>query len=181
MPDATIGVLNETVAATTYITPFADPQPALIAFLARAAVPGARVRVMIYGCTWEPFYEAMANAKKAGADVKIIFDHTQSAGPKEHQHIEWLRTQGFVDGADFIIGTSPVHRQIVHLKRTAITLPDGSAWVERGSLNYSDSAFMQLNDVTIEQSPANAKYTDMAFDYLWQWILLHEQVMQLTA
>jgi plasmid stabilization system protein ParE len=171
--------LSETVPLTMMISPFCDPQKAMTEFLATAAIPGAKLRTLIYGCTWEPFFHGIAEAKKAGADVKAIFDHTQAAGPKEAQRLEWLMGQGFEPGLDFLIGTSPVQHQIVHLKRTAIWTPDGKARVEFGSWNYSDSASKQLNDVTIVESAHVASYTELAFDNLWHWIDLHEKAMQL--
>lgn len=176
-----LGTLTETVPLSMVISPFADPQAGMIAFLARAAVKGAKLRTMIYGCTWQPFFDALVTAKNAGADVKVIFDHTQACGPKEKARIEALVAAGFVDGEDFLIGTSPAQHQIVHLKRTAIWTPDGKAAVEFGSWNYSDSATKQLNDVTIVESQHIAAYTDMAFNYLWQWIKTHEAAMQMGA
>lgn len=179
MPD--MGVLRETVPLSMVISPFVDPSQVMTDFLKTAAQKGAKLRTMIYGCTWQPFYDALVAARNAGADVRVIFDHTQACGPKEKARIETLLSEGFVDGVDFLIGTSPIKHQIVHLKRTAIWTPDGIARVEFGSWNYSDSASSQLNDVTIIDSAHAANYTDLAFNNLWNWIETHEAAMQMGA
>lgn len=173
-----LGVIHETAEQTRIITPYADGLKAFEAYLAGAAQPGAKLRTMIYGCTLQPFFDAIIAAHRAGADVGVIFDHTQAAGRAEAPEIARLRVAGLIDGKHFLIGTSPLHHQIVHLKATAIWTPDGKAAVEDGSWNYSPSASLQLNDLCFTESAQLAAYYLQAFDSLWKWVQAHEPQYQ---
>lgn len=175
---ASLGILHERAQQTRLITPYADGLSAFDAFLASAAQPGARLSTMIYGCTLQPFFDALIAAHRAGCDVRVIFDHTQAAGKAEAPQIERLLEAGLVDGEQFLIGTSPVHHQIVHLKATVIRTPDGKAVVEDGSWNYSVSASQQLNDLCFTESDALARYYEQAFDRLWDWVKVNEPQYQ---
>jgi len=126
---------------------------------------------MIYGATLEAFFDDVLAARQRGVDVKVIFDHEQSTGHTEHPMIQKLVDSGFVDGIDFVIGTSPEAGQIIHIKATWI---DGR-WVEDGSLNYSVSAFKQINTIGIMDWPEYALYLDNIFETQWKWILDHDQ------
>ena len=178
---AALGILHETAEQTRIITPYADGLKAFEAFLAGAAASGAKLRTMIYGCTLQPFFDALIEAHRCGADVKVIFDHTQAAGRAEAPQIARLREAGLADGQHFLIGTSPVHHQIVHLKATVIWTPDGKVGVEDGSWNYSTSASQQMNDLCFTASPGLADYYKQAFDRLWAWVLAHEPQYQADA
>jgi hypothetical protein len=90
----------------------------------------------------------------------VIFDHTQSAGPTEHVQIERLIAAGWVDGVDFVIGTSPEAGQIIHIKATWID----DMHVEDDSLNYSPSGFKQINTVTFTESAEWAAYLEGIFN-----------------
>ncbi len=173
-----LGVIHESAEQTRVITPFADGLKAFEAFLSGAAVPNAKLRTMIYGCTLQPFFDAVIAAHRAGADVGIIFDHTQAAGRAEAPQIERLKAAGLIDGQHFLIGTSPEHHQIVHLKATVIWTPDSSVGVEDGSWNYSPSASLQMNDLCFTASPALGDYYAKAFGALWAWVKQHEPQYQ---
>ena len=175
---ASLGILHERAQQTRLITPYADGLSAFDAFLASAAQPGARLSTMIYGCTLQPFFDALIAAHRAGCDVRVIFDHTQAAGRAEAPQIERLMAAGLEDGKHCLIGTSPVHHQIVHLKATVIRTPDGRAVVEDGSWNYSVSASQQLNDLCFTESDALARYYEQAFDRLWDWVKVNEPQYQ---
>lgn len=175
---ASLGVIHETAEQTRIITPFADGLTAFEAFLAGAAVKGAKLRTMIYGCTLQPFFDAVIAAHQAGADVGIIFDHTQAAGRAEAPQIERLKAAGLVDGQHFLIGTSSEHHQIVHLKATVIWSSDGRVGVEDGSWNYSPSASLQMNDLCFTESADLGGYYAKAFDALWAWVKQHEPQYQ---
>ncbi len=175
---ASLGILHERAQQTRLIIPYADGLAAFEAFLASAAQSGARLSTMIYGCTLQPFFDALIAAHKAGCEVRVIFDHTQAAGRAEAPQIERLMAAGLVDGEHFLIGTSPVHHQIVHLKATVIRTPDGKMVVEDGSWNYSVSASQQLNDLCFTESDALARYYEDAFDRLWDWVNTHEPQYQ---
>lgn len=173
-----LGVIHEKTEQTRLITPYADGLTAFKSFLATASASGAKLRTMIYGCTLNPFFEAVAAAHAAGADVKIIFDHTQAAGHYEAPKIKHLHAVGMRDGEHYLVGTSPVHHQIVHLKATVIWTPDGEGTVEDGSWNYSVSASQQLNDLCFTPSQDLAAYYENAFDKLWDWVKSHESKYQ---
>ena len=175
---ASLGVIHETAEQTRVITPYADGLKAFEAFLGGAAVKGAKLRTMIYGCTLSPFFDAVIAAHLAGADVGIIFDHTQAAGRAEAPQIARLKAGGLVDGQHFLVGTSPLHHQIVHLKATVICLPDGNVGVEDGSWNYSPSASLQMNDLCFTASQQLGAYYMQAFDKLWAWVREHEPQYQ---
>lgn len=175
---ASLGIIHETAEQIRIITPMADGLTAFKAFLAGAAAKGAKLRTMIYGCTLQPFFDAVIAAHQAGADVGIIFDHTQAAGRAEAPQIERLKAAGLVDGEQFLIGTSPLHHQIVHLKATVVWTPDGKVGVESGSWNYSPSASLQMNDLCFLSSAKTAAYYSEAFDRLWAWVKQHEPQYQ---
>ena len=175
---SSLGILHETAEQTRLITPYADGLKAFEAFLAGAAAPGAKLRTMIYGCTLQPFFDALIAAHMAGCDVRVIFDHTQAAGRAEAPQIERLMAAGLKDGEHFLIGTSPVHHQIVHLKATVIRTPDNKVTVEDGSWNYSVSASQQLNDLCFTESDALANYYEQAFERLWDWVKANEPQYQ---
>lgn len=168
-----LGVLQGSPQQTRLVTPYADGIKALSAFLGTAT---KTMRTMIYGATLGVFFDDIISAKERGLDVKAIFDHTQSCGPAEKAQIARLLEAGWKDGVDFVIGTSPEAGQIIHIKSTWI---DGR-WVEDGSLNYSPSAFKQINTVTFSDWPDYATYLDGIFATAWTWILANEQRYQLT-
>lgn len=162
-----LGVIQGTPSQTRLVTPYADGIKAFSAFLNTAK---QRMRTMIYGATLDAFFADLIASKKRGVDVKVIFDHTQSAGHAEHPKIMELVSAGWVDGVDFVVGTSPEAGQIIHIKATWI---DGR-YVEDGSLNYSPSAFKQINTVTFSDWPEYAAYLDGIFESSWDWILAHD-------
>ncbi len=166
-----IGIVQAQEPATYLVTPFQDGAKAYLAFLSQAK---SRIRVMIYGFTLAPVVDALVAAKKAGLDVKCIFDHTQAMGHAEKPEIERLVAGGFKDGQDFLIGTSPEHHAINHLKATWI---DGTA-VFHGSWNYSVSATQEYNSIEIVPSPDLAATFDKVFDFAWQWIQQNESAYQ---
>jgi len=168
-----LGVLKGNPEQTRLVTPYADGLKAFSAFLDTAKT---KMRTMIYGATLGVFFDDLISAKVRGIDVKVIFDHTQSAGHAEHPQIQRLLDAGWKDGVDFVIGTSPEAGQIIHIKATWID----SRFVEDGSLNYSPSAFKQINTVTFSDWPDYAVYLDGIFQTSWDWILANDQRYQLT-
>ena len=172
-----IGIISETSKSERIITPYADGTKAFQSFIAQASQKGAKLRTMIYGCTLPIFFDGITAAKKAGCDIKVIFDHTQAMGHAEKPHLEALVQAGFKDGQDFLIGTSPKHA-IVHLKQTSIWLPNGDVMTLEGSWNYSVSASLEMNMLSFCDSAPLATYTDKVFDLLWAWIQSNEEKYQ---
>lgn len=168
-----LGVLTGSPQQTRLVTPYADGMKAFSAFLAGAK---QKMRTMIYGATLTVFFDDLVAARNRGVDVKVIFDHTQSSGQAEHPQIERLIAAGWKDGVDFVIGTSPQAHQIIHIKATWID----DRWVEDGSLNYSPSAFKQINTITFSDWPEYAAYLDGIFKESWDWIAANEPQYQLS-
>ena len=164
----TLSVLHGSPTQTRLVTPYTDG--AMDEFTKFLQSPKAKQRAMIYGATLPAFFDALKSNKKRGVDVKVIFDHTQEAGHYEHPHIEDLIANGWVDGRDFVIGTSPEAHQICHIKATW----SDDRFVEDGSLNYSPSAFEQINTIAISDWPEYAAYLNQVFETAWSWILEHE-------
>lgn len=162
-----LGIVAGSPHQTRLVTPYQSVMPALVTFW---NAPKQKQRAMIYGDTCPEFFDAiMANVKR-GVDMRVIFDHTQSAGPTEKAQIERIVAGGLVDGKHFLIGTSPQAGQIVHIKCTV----NDDQHVEDGSLNYSPSALKQVNSVCFTDWPEWAQYLDTVFDELWGFILANE-------
>lgn len=166
-----LGVVTGAPQQTRLVTPYQDALKAFKAFLGSAE---KAIRTMIYGCTLQPFFDTLIAAKERGVDVKIIFDHSQAAGVAEKPEIERLVAAGFVDGKDFLIGTSPEAHQICHIKATWID----DTHIEDGSLNYSPSGLKQINTVSFTEWPEWAQYLDTVFADTWAFILAHEEAYQ---
>lgn len=166
-----LGILQGHPEQTRLVTPYADGLRAFSAFLGSSR---SKMRTMIYSATLGLFYDDLLAARERGVDVKVIFDHTQSTGQAERPQIQRLLDSGWVDGKDFVIGTSPEAHQIIHIKATWID----DRYVEDGSLNYSPSAFKQINTVTFSDWPEYASYLDDIFTTSFKWILEHEPSYQ---
>ena len=169
-----LGVVAGAPPQTRLVTPYQDVTAAFLAFLGLAH---HSIHSMIYSATFVPYFDALIAAKHAGIEVRLIFDHTQAAGRAERAQITRLITAGFVDGVDFLIGTSPRAHQICHIKATWV---DG-IHVEDGSLNYSPSGLQQVQSVAFTEWPEWAAYLERVFGLLWHWILQHERAYQTFA
>jgi phosphatidylserine/phosphatidylglycerophosphate/cardiolipin synthase-like enzyme len=162
-----IGVVQAKEPGLYLLTPFQDAEKAYLAFLRQAT---HTTRIMIYGFTLDDVVEELVRQKAAGVDIKIIFDRSQASGRAERAEIERLVAGGFKQGVDFVVGTSPEHHAINHLKATWI---DGTT-VWHGSWNYSASANAQYNSVEIVRSQELAALFDQAFEFAWKWIVENE-------
>lgn len=155
------------LSITTLFAPFEDTEGAFLAF-----VGGARksIQVLIYGFHLPKLTDALIQAHQRGLDVSIILDHTQAEGKAESSEVQKL-----VDaGVPLLIGTSPVHRQILHSK---FCIVDRKA-VEFGSWNYSLSASQQSNTMSFVTDRAYAKTFLQHFNRIRDFITLHEMTLQ---
>lgn len=167
-----LGIVQASAPATYLITPFQDGTRALQGFLGQITTTA---HSMTYGTTLAPFFDTLiAWRQHRGPAWRGIFDHTQAMGTTERAQIQRLVDAGYVDGRDFVIGTSPEHHQINHLKAM---WGDGE-WVWHGSWNYSVSANAQYNSIEIVQSAELAALFQQAFDFAWDWIVAHEPQYQ---
>lgn len=166
-----IGLVTVQEPATYLITPFQNGMQAYLAFLGQAQ---KTIRIMIYGFTLAAVVDCLIAKRQDGVDVKLLLDHTQAMGHAEKPELERLVAAGFVDGRDFLIGTSPEHHAINHLKATWI---DGQH-VFHGSWNYSISASEQLNSIEVVTAPELAATFDQVWAFAWQWVQVHETQYQ---
>lgn len=169
-----LGVIKGSPAQTRLITPYADGLKVFSAFL---KMPQKKFRTIIYSDTLQVYYDDIAGMKKRGVDVRIIFDHTQERGHYERPHILQLIKDGWIDGRDFVISTSPKDDAITHLKSSWAD----DRWVEDGSLNYSPSALKEINSICIMDWPEYAQYLDNIFEEQWSWAMKNEQRYQEKA
>ncbi len=166
-----IGVIQAPEPSTYLLTPFQDGVKTYLAFLAQAQ---KSIRMMIYSFTLAQATDDLIAAKGRGLDIGCIFDYSQSRGKYEKAQLQRLVDAGFVDGKDFVVGTSPKSHAICHLKAAWI---DGTH-VLSGSWNFSNSATSEYNDICITTSPELAAAYQRAYDFGWQWILSNEKAYQ---
>lgn len=166
-----LGIVSATDPATYLITPFQDGARAYLAFLQQAQ---HTIRIMAYGFTLRAVVDLILTKKQAGVHCRLLLDHTQAMGHAEKPELERLVAGGFVDGVDFLIGTSPEHHALNHLKATWID--DAHVW--QGSWNTSISANQQLNSIEIVTAPELATTFNQVFDFAWQWVQTHEAAYQ---
>lgn len=155
------------VQVRTLFAPFDQTAQEYLSFVASAK---QSVYLLIYGFHLPPLTDLLIAKHKAGVTVNLILDHSQAEGRAESAEVQKL-----VDaGVPLLIGTSPVHHQILHTKATII---DEHA-VESGSWNYSLSASAQSNTLTFVDDH------DYARAYLDHWhkihgfVALHDMVYQ---
>lgn len=155
------------VGIKTLFSPFDDTAAEFLAF-----VQGAKrsLCVVIYGFHLPPLTDALIAKHKAGLEVAVILDHSQAAGKAESSEVQRL-----IDaGVPLLIGTSPVHGQILHSK---FTVRDAVA-VEFGSWNYSLSASQQSNTMSFVSDAGYAREFERHFDRVRSFIVMHEAFMQ---
>lgn len=158
---------SASVSITTLFSPFDDSTGAFLEFIASAQ---RSIYVCIYGFHLKPLTDALIAKHQAGVSVNVILDHSQAEGIAEAAEVERL-VKG---GVPLLIGTSPVHGQILHSK---FTIVDGAA-VESGSWNYSTSAAFQSNTQTyVRDAGYAAAYLDH-YHRLRAFILLHDAALQ---
>ena len=151
----------------TIFAPYEDTTGAFLDFIKSAK---KSITVLIYGWHLPAMTDALIAKHQAGVKVALILDHTQAEGKAEAGEVQRL-----VDaGIPFLVGTSPVHHQILHSKFTVV---DGKA-VEVGSWNYSTSASQQSNTLTFIESKAYAKTFMQHWTTIKRFIQLHEMAMQ---
>lgn len=171
-----IGIVQTAEPETHLITPFQDGAKAYLAFLAQLQHD---INLMIYGFTLAPAIDLLIEKKEQGIPAGIIADHTQGMGHVEKPQLQRLVDAGFVNAYDprkwwFLLGTSPEHHAINHLKTT---FGDGK-YVLEGSWNYSLSASQELNVLSIIESPELVATYAKVFDFAANWIVAHESQYQ---
>ena len=146
----------------TYFSPQDDTLKAFLDFIATAE---HTIRIADYSFNLEPLVQLLANKHKAGVDVKLVLDKSQSAGSTEKPAIAALKKAG----VDFVVGTSTEHK-IMHNKFTVL---DG-AWVQSGSWNYTVAASDEDNFFDIEHSVDRANFFTADWQKMYDWISQNE-------
>jgi phosphatidylserine/phosphatidylglycerophosphate/cardiolipin synthase-like enzyme len=142
----------------TTFAPYDDPDPAT-RLLDMANGAQTEIKIDIYGLTYAPLMDALIAAHERGVSVRIVADHTQSAGTAEHPQLQRLVNAGL----DVLIGTSS-RGAIDHSKYLIV---DG-AQVAFGSFNFSQSALAQDNTLTETNDGA------MVATFLANWQRVHD-------
>jgi phosphatidylserine/phosphatidylglycerophosphate/cardiolipin synthase-like enzyme len=129
----------------THFAPYDDPATVLVD-LADSATRS--IHIDIYGFTYGPLMDALISAHANGIDVRIVADHSQSAGAAER-----VQLQRLVDaGIDVLVGTSS-RGGIDHSKYIVIDgdlgPSDPRSVVGFGSFNFSESARAQDNTFSV--------------------------------
>jgi phosphatidylserine/phosphatidylglycerophosphate/cardiolipin synthase-like enzyme len=159
--------VQATLSERVLFAPFDDTTAAFLDFVGSAQ---KSIEINIYGFHLPKLTDILLAKHAAGVAVSIILDHSQEAGRAEGGEVARL----VAAGVPLLIGTSPVHHQILHSKFTVV---DG-AQVEYGSWNYSLSASQQSNDMHFTEADGIAREYQRHHDRIRSWILLHEMAMQ---
>ena len=155
------------VSIRTLFAPFDDTTAAFLAFVQSAQ---RRLDINIYGFHLPALTDVLIAKHQAGVTVSVILDHSQAEGKAEAAQVQKL-----VDaGVPLLIGTSPVHGQILHSKFTVV---DGKA-VEHGSWNYSLSASQQSNDMHFVEHAEYAQEYQRHHDRIRAFVLMHDMAYQ---
>jgi hypothetical protein len=184
-------------AYTTYMTPKDQDVVATLVELIGAA--SRSLRFMIYACTLPEFYDAVVAQDQAGMDCKGLFDHSQASTPAMHEALV-----GFYhrvrDPSRYLIGTSPVAHQYMHLKGLWVnhsaqtpftgTVPLYSDWHDAvaakapvtwsGSWNFTKSASRQINNADILPGHDRGAAFDVAFEEVFAYVGEHEPQYQIV-
>ena len=155
------------VSIKTLFAPFDDTTQAFLDFVSGAQ---KSLDINIYGFHLPALTDMLIAKHKAGVHVSLILDHSQEAGKAEQSEVQKLLDAG----VPLLIGTSPVHGQILHSKFTVV---DGRA-VEHGSWNYSLSASLQSNDMHFVEHVEYASAYLAHHNAIRSFILLHEMAYQ---
>ena len=133
--------------------------------LALVASAQKTIDIGIYGFAWENLVSALIERHNAGVKVRIVFDRTQAGGLGERDKVAEIAAAGI----EHYIGTSPRH-QIRHTKDIIV---DGIAG-EMGSLNYSNSGFLQNNTIEVFYDAGLASYIIADLEENIAWLLANE-------
>lgn len=156
------------VQVRTLFAPFDDTTGEYLRFVESAQ---KRIDISIFGFHLPALSDLLIAKHRAGIPVSLILDHSQERGKAERQEVERL----IAAGVPLIIGTSPVHGQILHSKFTVVDEHS----VEHGSWNYSLSASQQSNDMHfVLNAPEYVRAYLQHHDRILAFLKLHDMAMQ---
>ena len=142
----------------TYFSPQDDTLKAFLAFVRTAK---HKIRVADYSFNLEPLVDLLIEKQRAGIDVQLVLDKSQSAGASEKPAIKRLHTAK----VPMVLGTSDKHK-IMHNKFTVVD----DEWVQSGSWNYTNAASDEDNFFDIEHSAERAKFFTDDWQRMYDWI-----------
>jgi phosphatidylserine/phosphatidylglycerophosphate/cardiolipin synthase-like enzyme len=146
----------------TYFSPQDDTLKVFLDFIASAK---KKIRIADYSFNLAQVVEILIKKHKAGIDVRLVLDKSQSTGSTEKPQIAKL----VAAKVPFVVGTSDLH-QIMHNKFTIID----DEWVESGSWNYTNAASDENNFFDIEHSIERATIFTADWQQMYDWISANE-------
>ncbi len=155
------------VTVRTLFAPDDDTTGEFLRFVGRAR---RSIHILIFGYHLPALTDLLIAKHGSGVSVRLLLDHSQSKGHAEAGEVARLLAAHL----DVVVGTSPVHHQILHSKFTVV---DGE-WVEDGSWNYSLSAPSQANTMNFVQDAARAAEFIAHWQRLRDWIVANEPGLQ---
>ncbi len=146
----------------TYFSPEDDTLKAFLDFITTAK---KKIRIADYSFNLEPLVDLLIKKQKAGVDVQLVLDKSQSAGASEKPEVKQLKAAK----VPFVLGTSDKHK-IMHNKFTILD----DEWVQSGSWNYTNAASDEDNFFDIEHSPSRAAAFTADWQKMFAWIKANE-------
>ena len=146
----------------TYFSPQDDTLKAFLDFIGTAK---KKIRIADYSFNLDPLVDLLIEKHKAGVDVMLVLDKSQSAGTTEKPEITKLREAK----VPFVLGTSDKHK-IMHNKFTILD----DQWVQSGSWNYTNAASDEDNFFDIEHSVDRATFFTADWQKMYDWISKNE-------
>src|SRR5258708_24402830 len=126
--------VSATISERVLFAAFDETAAEFLAFVGSAT---KSLAINIYGFHLPPLTDLLIAKHRAGVMVSLILDHSQEAGRAEGAEVAKL----VAAGVPLLVGTSPVHRQILHAKFTVV----GSTAGGDGAEYYSPSAAHQTD------------------------------------
>lgn len=163
----------------TAITCYLLPQDGTVAeqlFLKNLLDPG-ETWIIAYAFTLPDMINELLAAHKKGIPLHIYLDFSQSTGKTEKPLVQQLISSG----VEVTIGTSPAGSQFIcHTKGiVSDAAPGGSLWCWEGSVNFSLSAWKQVNTAMVFSSPAWRDQFVAQFEALRNFAWANERADQL--
>ena len=145
-----------------YFSPDDDTTKAFLDFIGTAK---KSIYIADFSFNLVPLVDLLVKQFKAGIDVQLVLDRSQSAGPTEVPEVAALRAAGI----PMEIGTSEDHK-IMHNK---FTIVDGEV-TQYGSWNYTAVASDESNFFVIDQEPIVAQAFTGYWTEMFNWIKANE-------
>ena len=145
-----------------YFSPDDDTTAAFLDFISTAK---KTIRIADFSFNLVPLVDLLIKQFKAGIDVQLVLDRSQSAGKTEVPEVAALRAAGI----PMEIGTSQDHK-IMHNK---FTIVDGTI-TQYGSWNYTAVASDESNFFVIDSEPVVAQAFSNYWTEMFNWIKTNE-------